>query len=240
MQGSKLIISAILLLFFFNSNAQTIRGNGQTKTEFRELTGFNEIIAQGNFNLILTQGEKEGIKLETDGNILEFFQTRINNNTLYITMIADVKKTKKLDISVSVKELNKIILLNNISLKTTDVIHFNNLSIFSGGGSMVDINIYAEQLDLQITDGTYATIKGYAKKFNLQAHDETELDAFEFQTDFCNATSSGLTDVMIWVEKDLKLLVTGGSNLYYMGNPTVNNRIFSSSGFVVKRKKPTK
>lgn len=236
-KGNLLIFTLILVFFYSNSNSQTIKGNGIKKKETRDLSGFDEIIAQGRFNLILTQGDKEGVTLETDANILEFFQTRIDEKTLYVTMIADIKKSEKLNVYISIKELNKIILLNEISLKTESVIHFDELSIFSGGMSQIIIELYAASLNLQLTDGTYADLKGYSKNLNIRIHDETELNAFDLQSDHCKVISTGLTDAMIWVEKDLQLLVTGSSNLYYMGNPKITNRIFSSTGFVVKRQK---
>lgn len=236
-KGNLLIFTLILVFFYSNSNSQTIKGNGIKKKETRDLSGFDEIIAQGRFNLILTQGDKEGVTLETDANILEFFQTRIDEKTLYVTMIADIKKSEKLNVYISIKELNKIIILNEISLKTESVIHFDELSIFSGGMSQIIIELYAASLNLQLTDGTYADLKGYSKNLNIRIHDETELNAFDLQSDHCKVISTGLTDAMIWVEKDLQLLVTGSSNLYYMGNPKITNRIFSSTGFVVKRQK---
>ena len=116
-KGNLILLTITLVFLYFSSNSQTIKGNGITKKETRDLTGFNEIIAQGRFNLILTQGEKEGIELETDANVLEFFQTRVDGTTLYVTMIADVRKFEKLNAYISIKELNKIILLNEISLK---------------------------------------------------------------------------------------------------------------------------
>ena len=234
-----IFITPIFLLLFFSYtvNAQVIRGNGQVKTDIRELSGFSEIIAQGKFNLILTQGEKEGLRIETDENVIELFQTRLNGKTLYITMVADVRKTEALNIYISIKELNSIILLNDVSLKTENVIHFDKLSVFSGGMSQVEMELFATTLDLQMVDGTYAHLKGYAENFNAEIHDETELNAFDMQTDFCNVLSSGLTEVMVDAQKDLKLLVTGGSNLYYVGNPVISQRIFSSSGFIVKRKR---
>ncbi len=223
-------------LFFYSTNAQVIRGNGKIKIDIRELKGFNEIIAQGGFNLILTQGDKEGVKIETDENIIELFQTRINGKKLYITMVADVRRSSKLNVYISIKELTSIILLNDISLKTESVIHFDELSIFSGGMSQINMELFAAKLTLQMVDGTYAYLKGYSEVFKVEIHDETELNAFNMQTDSCNVLSSGLTEVSIDVQKDLKLLVTGGSNLYYTGNPKVSKRIFSSTGFIVKRK----
>jgi len=187
--------------------------------------------------LILTQGDKEGVKIESDENVVELFQTRIDGKKLYITMVADVKKLATSSVYVSVKELVKITLLNEITLKTENTIHFDELAIFCSGMCQLNLDIYAASLTMQLTDGAYCYLKGYTEKFTAEIHDETELNAFDMQTDYCTIISTGLTEIMVDVQKDLKLLVTGGSNLYYTGNPEVSQRVFSSTGFIVKRQK---
>jgi hypothetical protein len=225
------------ILINIDATSQVIKGSGKIVTDNRELTGFNELIAQGSFNLILTQGEKEGVRIVTDDNVVELFQTRVDGKKLYITMVADVKKSASTNVYVSVKELVNIILLSEISLKTETVIHFDELNIFSGGLSQLNLEVYAASLKMQLTDGTYTYLKGYTEKFAAEVHDETELNAFEMQVDYCDILASGLTEVMIDVQKELKMLISGGSNLYYTGNPVISQRIFSSTGFIVKRQK---
>ena len=234
---TQFLIINLLVFLYFESEAQVIRGNGKRSIDIRELSGFNEIIAQGNFDLILTQGEKEGIRIETDENLIELFQTRVDDKKLYITMIANIRKAESSNVYVSLKELVNIIVLNEVLLKSEDVIHFDKLSIFTGGMCQIELELFASTLSLQLVDGTYAHLKGYAENFNVEIHDETELNAFDMQTDNCQITSTGLTEAMIDVQKDLKLLVTGGSNLYYTGSPVVSERIFSSTGFIVKRRR---
>lgn len=232
-----LALAFLVLIAVQTLKSQVSKGEGNLKTEIRELVGFNEIIAQGRFDLTLVQGEKEGIRIETNENLLDFFQTRVDGKTLYISMTADIRKYTALNVTVSIKDLKKIILLNEISLSSNSVIHFDELSIFSGGMSKLNLEVYATKLDVQIADGTYAYFKGYAESLIVKAHDETELNAFDMESENCQILSSGLTEVMVNVQKDLKLMVSGSSNVYYIGQAEISERIFSSTGFIVKRKK---
>jgi len=227
-----------LLLFQYNSNSQIIKGDGQVKKENREISSFNTVIAQGNFNLILIKGDKNNITIETDGNLFEYFQTNVKDSTLNISMLANIKKYKKIDVIIPIDEIKKIILLDETSLKTKSTIKLKDLYLFSGGESKIDLNLFIDNFDLTLTDGTLANIKGYCKNLNLKTHDETELNAFDFQIDYCNILSTGLTDARIFVKKEINsLLITGGSNVYYIGNPKIKTKISSSTGFIVKRMK---
>lgn len=226
-----------LLFIHINVNAQVAKGSGILKEEVREFNGISEIIAQGKFKLFLIHGENEGVKVEADDNLIEYFQTRMDGEVLYIRMGAEIRKFKELNVYVTINSLKKITLLNEVFLESNGVLQFEELSVFAGGMSRVNIEIFASKTTIETNDGTYAYLKGYSEKLFVEVHDETEINAFNLQADYCQVKSSGLTDVMVNVEKDLKLLVTGSSNVYYTGNPKISKRIFASSGFIVKRKK---
>jgi len=232
------IIVTLCLLFAVNTlHSQITKGEGALKTDIRELSGFTEIIAQGRFDLVLVQGPQEGIRIESDENLLELFQTRVDEKKLFITMNADIRKYSVLKVTVSFKELNNIMLLNEVSLSSTNVIHFDDVQFYSTGISKINFEIFTTNLKLHITDGSYAYFKGYAENLTVEMHDESELNAFDMPSDKCMVTSTGLSEVMISAQKDLKLMVSGLSNVYYMGEPKISQRIFSSSGFIVKRKR---
>jgi len=235
--ANHLILTICFLFVGTVLKSQVTKGIGSPKTDIRELTGFNEIIAQGAFELVLVQGDQEGLRIETDENLLELFQTRVEENRLYISINADIRKFSILKVTVSFKELKRIVLLNEVSLSTTNVIHFDEVEFFAGGISKINFEIYTAHLKVHLTDGSFAYFKGFAESFTVEMHDETELNAFDMQTDSCRILSSGLTEVMVSVQKDLKLFVSGASNVYYLGEPTISERLFSSNGFIVKRKR---
>lgn len=227
----------VISLFIANQSiAQIVKGSGKLKTETIEYNGFKHLMLQGNFNLTITQGDTEGIRISTDDNLIELFQTRIEGDVLHITMLADIRKFEELNVNLSVRELQSITLLNQVKIKSQQVLHFDDLSIFSSGQSQIDCEFYATRLILNLHDQCFTKLKGYAEVFSINAHDETELNAFALQSEKCQITSTGYSEVMVYCEKTLKLKVTGESNVYYIGEPKITERIFSSAGFIVKRR----
>lgn len=233
---NKIVVLTILVVFPYVTFSQVAKGNGKIKTDIRELTGFTKLIVQGSFELYLTQGEAEGVRIEADENLVEFFQTRMDDKTLYITMSADLKKSSQLNVTVSFKELQQITLLDEIGLKSEKVLQFSNITIINSGLSKIEMEMYASSCSIELNDGSFALLKGYSEVFECKLHDESELQAAELQTDYCKVKASGLTEVNINVQKELALMATGQSNVYYVGDPNITQRIFSSSGFIVKRK----
>ncbi len=234
-----LCLIGLSIILTVQISAQGVKGSGNLKTDIREFTGFKHLILQGKFEATLVQVEQEGIRINADDNLLELFQARLDNDILYVTMLADVRKYEKLKIYISFKELHSITLLNNIELKTAQVIHFEKLNIFSSGASRIDCEIYTTILNLTLNDNSFTKLKGYAEHLSVTINDETELNSFGLQSENCSVTSSGYSEVMVNCAKTLKLKVTGESNVYYTGNPKITERIFSSAGFIVKRKAST-
>jgi hypothetical protein len=235
----RLLVLLFLRMFIVTSGdifSQSIKGNGKVKTENREIKGFNRLIAQGSFELYLVQGENEGVQIESDENLVELFQTRLDGKTLYITMSADLKKSVQTSVSVSFKELEQITLLEEVGLKSEKVLQFSSLNIMSTGLSKIEMELFASNCTLEVADGSFVFLKGYTEIFDVRAHDESELQAGELQSDYCKVKTSGLSEITVNAQKELAMMVTGQSNVYYSGEPTITQRVFSSNGFIVKRK----
>lgn len=234
----KAILLGIIISIFFSVNtfAQAAKGSGILKSEIIEFTGFKHLVLNGTFNVVLLQGNKEGVRISTDDNLVNLFQTRMDKEVLYITMLADVRKATELNVYISYRELKNITLLKNVSISNEQVIHFDELKLFLSGGSTMNSEIFATVLHVKQNDQSFCNIKGYAEKLFIDIHDETEFNCFNLKSELCQVEATGYSEVMLNCEKILKLKVTGESNVYYTGEPKITERIFSSNGFIVKRK----
>jgi len=234
----KILLLGLFISVVFSASifAQAAKGSGKVKIETLEFSGFKHLILNGTFNVILLQGDEEGIRISTDDNLVNLFQVRMDKEKLYITMLADVRKFEELNVYISYRELKSITLLKNVSISSNQVIHFDELKLFLSGGSTINSEIYATVLHIKQNDQSFCKISGYAEKLYIDIHDETEFNCFSLKSEFCQVEATGYSEVMINCEKSLKLKVTGESNVYYTGEPKITERIFSSNGFIVKRK----
>lgn len=230
------IVLLVSILLSINLYSQAIKGSGTVKTDMRDVQGFKRIIAQGNFNLILIQNDKEGLRIETDDNIIELFQTRMEDNTLFITMLADIRRFNVLNVYVSAINLNEVVLLNQVSLKSEGLLKFPNLNLFSCGMSNINTEIETKNLSIDLADGSACKLKGKSENLQLRMHEDTELNAFELEVHDAEIISTGFAEVMVNVSGNIQITATGESNVYYIGNPIFKKRIHSSTGFIVKRK----
>src|SRR4051812_23803027 len=62
--------------------SEKVEGNGKLVTADRQADAFERIAAEGVFNMILSQGDKESIKVEAEENVLPLIETSVEGNTL--------------------------------------------------------------------------------------------------------------------------------------------------------------
>src|SRR5215831_4458826 len=86
----KRIMSSAFLLFSMATaiaqKGETIVPSGNVITKDVNVKPFDAIEAKGLYELILTQGDKESVKIEADDNLQDLFAVSNDNNTLVIDM----------------------------------------------------------------------------------------------------------------------------------------------------------
>jgi hypothetical protein len=86
----RISIAVLLALFGLTAMAQdnniSLEGSGNIITKNVDIKPFDAIQAKGLYELILIQGDKEGVKIEADDNLMHLFDVTNDGNTLVIDM----------------------------------------------------------------------------------------------------------------------------------------------------------
>ncbi len=238
----KSIYSLLLSVFLFfylpglNTISQTIKGDGNVVTQERVVPPFRGIIATGSFELFLTQGEEQKIVIEADQNLHNLLISNVRNEMLNVQIIGEVRKAKSLKVFITLVNIEHLIAIGAVDIRTDTTIITERLAVFISGISSIKLNISAKELEFEITDGAYSYLQGEVENFDIRVTDEAEINAFNLIAKNCDAKVSGYSDAKLNVLDEMKLRVTGASNLYYKGNPNITDRIFSGTGFIIKRR----
>ena len=217
------------------ANSQNIKGNGKVKTDVRQVNGFNRVVVQGLVELFLSQESTESVKIESEENLISLFKTSVSDSTLYV-FVPSVKKALKLNVTVAYKDLKQIILLNEVTLQSEKVANFDDIEIICGGSSRLNFEYKAARSTIKVLDNSAVSLRGYSEYLTVEAHDETEVNAFDLQSDNCTVIGSGFAEISINVKKKLGVTMSGNCNLYYMGEANIWQRNFTSTGLITKRK----
>src|SRR5438067_632710 len=157
-----LFISALGLLLAGSASAQqkkqeTLEGNGKLVTRDVPVQSFDALIASGVYDLKLSQGDRETVKIEADENLQDLFQVHNEGSKLIIDMKKMEHKNVKLNdknkmkVFVTFKKLKELELSNLGGVHSDDQLTFDNLVLENKCVGRLDLKLTANKLDLKNT-----------------------------------------------------------------------------------------
>src|SRR6476469_8479475 len=100
------------LLYAQDKKEETIEGNGKHITKDVTVSSFDVLKASGVYELKLSQGDKESVRIEADENLQAFFNVRNEGDKLVIEMNKkknlSIRKSTKLTVYVTFKSLRSM------------------------------------------------------------------------------------------------------------------------------------
>jgi hypothetical protein len=115
---SKVLLAAAFGLFATaavnaqNSTRETIEGNGKVVTRDVSVTSFDALKASGVYELKLSQGDKEAVRIEADENLQQYFNVHNEGNALVFDMKdlknKNLKNKSTLRVYVTFKKLKEM------------------------------------------------------------------------------------------------------------------------------------
>src|SRR5688572_27045272 len=131
---------------------ETLEGNGKVITRDISITSFDALKASGIYELKLTQGNKESVKIEADENLQEYFTVKNEGNKLVIDMDKlknkNLKSKGKMKVYVTFKKLKELDLSTVGNVVSDSHLSFDDLDLNTHSVGNVDLKLTANKLEL--------------------------------------------------------------------------------------------
>ncbi|MCW4029240.1 MAG: DUF2807 domain-containing protein [Candidatus Bathyarchaeota archaeon] len=185
-------------------------GSGNMTTQEFAVTDFTGVAAGNGFQVIITQGTTYSVKVTTDDNLQQYVDVQKSGDTLRVRMNAIGWSSNGLKVEIVMPDLSSIDL--------------------SGGstGSASGFNV-AHNVNILMSGGSSFTVTGSADSLSTDCSGGSNLHFGDFQVHDAQINFSGGSQGTINLDGTLDANLSGGSHLYYKGNPTLGN-INTSSG----------
>lgn len=224
------------------ANMICVEGSGMVTENERMTAVFDEIEIESAANVFIKQGSTNYIRVDTDGNLQQFVETRIEDNTLYISTTEAICPTK-LNVYVTFTSLNEIekkgsgnlwakgkITLTDFSLDSdgSGKTEFESLIApkisldLNGSGKILVGELSADNLSLEVNgSGDIKVGESNAPIQNLSCEIEGSgnIDVLGIITKNAKIEISGSGDVKLHVEDNLSAEITGSGDVHYRGKP---------------------
>ena len=207
----KILLAALVSLVgnasFAQDKNETIEGNGKVVTRDVTVSSFDALKASGLFELKLSQGSTESMKIEADENLLEYFSVKKEGSKLVIDM--DKLKNKnsgqlRLKVYVTFRQLKTIDLNTLGDVKSEGSLSFDDLKISKNGVGNLDLKLTANKISLNNQGVGNVTLSGKAQNAVFHHEGVGSLNAGDFAVQTVDIKNTGVGSAEVNAEKELK------------------------------------
>lgn len=240
MKTIKIIVVLISVSLLFStckkdSTPDCIQGNGSAVQETRMVDNFNGIVADGAFNLSISQTSNTQVDLFGDSNVLPIITTTTNNQVLTVSVQNDqcYSTQNNIEVTLTSPTINSIALngagkIDAYNLKTDDLLFETN------GSATLNSSFEVKNLTTIINGSGSANFSGTAESVNFSISGTGSILASTVETDRCEIIITGVGDVRIHVNAYLEVTISGSGNVYYTGDPETVIQNITGTGQVIK------
>lgn len=233
---------AMLCLFFWCTSVlaqeKAIRDAYAVK---QTLSGsFHSVQVSSAIECYLSQGEEESLAVSVyPEELRSHVLTSIDKGVLKIRMDESKKwwsyRNSRVRVYVSCRHVDQITLTGASQLRIVDEVKGGRVAIECSGASDMKGRVEAEELSVQLTGASHASLKGRTKELAIEASGSSDFRGFELISSECRVNASGASNIEVYAKDGLDILASGASNVDYKGQPRVKTAKTSGSSTLTKR-----
>lgn len=225
------LLPVSLLLFTFATSAFTIKvknekvaGSGNIKSESRDHGSFRSISTSGSYNVYITPGSKNDIRVEADDNLLPLIETKVRGNDLEIQTKKgyDIRPTRTINIYVTIDQLEELKSSGNGGFYSKGQLKGDDVRFSFSGSSNTEIDLKANNLDVSVSGTSKLNLKGNIPSTKYDISGTADVEALELQSSNTDVNISGTGKLDLVAEKKLNVAVSGMGKIRYKGTPAIN------------------
>ncbi len=228
------LVSAFAVCVLAASLPAKVVGSGNVISETRNVSGFHGVDLLSSGNVIVTQGDTEGLVIEAEDNLIPLIETKVTENgTLRIGFKdrEEIHVTKHMTFRLAVKTLDSVVLSGSggIGAKALTAEHFA-VNVRGSGDINVD-HLETGALTVAIDGSGNVKLAGKAKTQSVSVAGSGDYDAAALKTEAATVNVAGSGDCEVAASETLGINISGSGDVSYYGTPTVTKHV-SGSGDV--------
>ena len=231
-----LVLAALLALPAGFANAQPwsgerIIGSGVTTTETRDVSGFNSVALDVPAKLKLHQGEREGLSITGDDNIIPLVETVVENGTLKIRWAGKgnyATSYKTLEIAVDARDVDGLILSGSGQIHAERLKTGSLRTTIEGSGAISFDALDADSVHATIHGNGHLSAAGRADSLDVAVAGSGQVSAAKLASRRARIALQGSAQATVWAKDDLNATIAGSGQIKYYGTPRVNQAVAGS------------
>ena len=191
------LLSFIFILLFAGSLQAQVRGNGVIEEQTRVLNGFNAISSSGSVDVFVRQGNNYSVVVRADGNLLNYIKTEVRNNTLIISVTKNIWHAKTLEVHITMKSLQKVVMSGSGDLFCKSPFSVQNLQLVLSGSGDAKAALEAKNVHIKVRGSGDVEVSGIRGNLGIDVAGSGDVEAYGLQLESCSLNMLGSGDVKL-------------------------------------------
>jgi hypothetical protein len=210
--------------------AEPVAGSGVVSQEQRTSRGAAAVVLSAPGTLVIEQGDREGLHIEGEDNLLRHLRTRVEGRTLRVSVDPGValRPTRPIRYHLVVRDLERIDLTSGGEVEARNLDLYRLTVFLTGPG---DVNLYgltADILSVTVTGSGGVRASGWTTEQQVTLRASGGYDAHALDTRLTEAALSGSGSATVRVRERLVASLSGSGSLQYYGTPQVQQAVTGS------------
>ncbi len=238
MQIFKLILGATIILAGCNVGGKYVTGNGNVKSETRNITGFTGVKSSGSIDVVIIQGNNFNVSVENDENLIPLIVTEVRDGILVIHYKDDYNiNDDHSTVTVTAPEINKVAVSGSADIKSTGTLKSDKeISFAISGSGDITATVDAPSIKFSGSGSGDISLEGTTKDFESKMSGSGEIKCSNLKAENVDLSISGSSDAKVFASVSLKAKVSGSGDVIYYGNPQNPDIKVAGSGTVTAGK----
>jgi hypothetical protein len=203
-----------------------VKSTNVAADETRNVSGFTGISSAGSYNVIITMGNTESLKLEGNAEQIAEIETVVEEGIL---KIRNKKRNGswnnnwngKVNIYVNAKSLKSITLSGSGDIDVKGTVKAPDVSTTLSGSGSISLAVDANNYVATISGSGEIKVTGKADNAKVNVNGSGDFEGNGLRTNVTSARVSGSGDISINADKSLEAAMSGSGNIRYGGNANV-------------------
>lgn len=233
----KKITSLIAIAVWFSSCDQ-ITGNGNIKTEKRNVSDFHGVKSGGSIDIEIKNGDAFAVSVEDDDNLLPYIITEVNDGILDVYYKSNTSINEDhAKVYVTAPSLDKIVAAGSADIVANDILkNTKGIDLNVSGSGSIKGEVDAPAINISVFGSGNIDLTGRTKNFNGKVSGSGDLNCGKLQSENATIVVSGSGNAHIFSSVHLSAKVSGSGDVFYGGNPANPEINTSGSGSVQMEK----
>ena len=213
-------------------NLDSIKGEGEVRTETRTVGDFNKIKASRGLRVILSDGPTGEVKVQANDNLHDIIITEVENNTLIIKSEKNIRRADAKNIMVNVSNLKGIKSSSGAAVRSNDEIKTAEIDLDASSGSNINIDVFAKEVVCSSSSGSTIKVSGETGRVIADSSSGSNINTSDLKSGSCEASSSSGSSIKLYCENTIVAKASSGSSIRYKGSPEKKELKKSSGGSI--------